>query len=405
MSERLLIRYPLFELLDVRVLHALLDDAVSVEFETGEVLFQEGTTGAWVHLLVEGRVRILRRAESGRDISLGTVQAGELFGEYVLLAPHQHTATCRASSHCVVLKLPVRKIRAALETAGIDSSLLKPLIRLHASMHFLTGRHYLGFMSAPSALTYDGLLKPEHFRGMRTLCGPGLAKDRWFYITAGTAILSDKHGRCLELSPGDCFGSLCLAGRDADETVSTLSELQCLSLRVPDFIDSSIIDSNRDRDRSSEDSQQTRLTRHISPSRFPFFAQHHESDCGLAAFVMISQFLGISAKDTIYQNTANLDQNGLSLLHLRDLARSLLFSAEAYRIDPEHLTDLQCPFIAHLNGGHFIVVYHADDCSVLIADPATSLHSVSEEKLKEIWSGYALLVRRHSREVEGVRSS
>lgn len=395
MFERLLIHYPLFELLDARVLHALLDDAVSAEFETGEVLFQEGTTGAWVHLLVEGRVRILRRAESGRDVSLGTVQAGELFGEYVLLAPHQHTATCRASSHCVVLKLPVRRFRAALATAGIDSRLLKPLIRLHASMHFLTGRHYLGFMSAPSALTYAGLLKPEHFRGMRTLCGPGLAKDRWFYITTGSALLSDKHGRCLELGPGDCFGRLCLTGCESEETVSTLSELQCLSLAVDHFVNDPPPKDTGSRGRSSkpaEESQQSLLTRHLPAGRFPFFPQHDESDCGLAALAMIGEFYHVPARDLIYQTAPKLPECGLSLLQLRDLARSISLSAEAYRIDPEHLCDVVCPFIAHLNDGHFIVVFRADDHSALIADPASSLHSITDEKLKEIWSGYVLTV-------------
>ena len=220
MSERLLIRCPLFELLDPQTLHSLLNESVTLEFETGEVLFQEGATGAWVHLLLDGRVRILRRSESGRDVSLGMVQAGELFGEYVLLTPHLHTATCRTATHCRVLRIPVRNVRASLCEAGIDGSVLKQLIRLQASLNFVTGRHYLGFMSAPSALTYASALRKERFRAMRTLYGPGLAKDRWFFITNGTAMLSDRLGRCLELGPGDCFGSLALS---ADEVAADIA--------------------------------------------------------------------------------------------------------------------------------------------------------------------------------------
>lgn len=397
MSERLLIRYPLFELLPPQALHLLLSDSVTVEFETGEVLFQEGATGAWVHLLLDGRVRILRRAESGRDVSLGMIEAGELFGEYVLLTPHLHTATCRAARVCRVLRIPVRKCREYLHDAGVDGSTLKQMIRLHASMNFLAGRHYLGFMSAISAISYAEWLRPEHFRAMRTLCGPGLAKDRWFQITDGSAMLSDRLGRCLELGPGDCFGSLCLTGREADETVSTLSDLHCLSLRVQDFRTPSSGDSGTGKssgNSSVEDSHQTRLTRHVPRTQFPFCAQHDESDCGLAALVMITQFYGSEMKDAIYHNAADLPENGLSLLQLRDMARSFSFVAEAYRIDSEHLNDVMCPFIAHLSNGHYVVVYFADDRSALIADPATCIHSVSDEKLKEQWSGYVLVVHR-----------
>ena len=396
MSERLLIRYPLFELLDAQVLHALMEDAVSADFETGEVLFQEGATGAWLHFLLEGRVRILRRSESGRDVSLGLVREGELFGEYVLLTPHQHTATCRAASRCRVLRLPVQKVRAALRAAKIDGHLLKQLIRLHASINFVTGRHYLGFMSAPSALAYAELLKPEHFRAMRTLCGPGLAKDRWFHITEGSAILSDKYGRCLELGPGDCFGSLCLTGLHSEETVSTLTELQCLSLAVTDFLPGSgaIGRSNAEySDLSASSDQQSLQTRHIPASRFPFVAQKDESDCGLAALAMVAMFLGVSVTNSIYQQAGELSELGLSLLQLRNLARSVCLCAEAYRIDPEHLQDLVCPFIAHLNDHHFVVVFYADDQRAMIADPATSVHSITDEKLKEIWSGHVITVQ------------
>lgn len=74
---------------------------------------------------------------------------------------------------------------------------------------------------------------------------------------------------------------------------------------------------------------------------------------------------------------------GHETTQLKDLPAMTRFFAEAYRIDPEHLDDLRCPFIAHLSNGHYVVVYFTDERSTLIADPATSLHSVSEEKLKK----------------------
>jgi hypothetical protein len=209
------------------------------------------------------------------------------------------------------------------------------------------------------------------------------------------AVLSDKQGRCLELGPGDCFGSLCLTGRASEETVSTISELQCLSLTVDHFINGPLSKGMASRECSSkpdDESQQSLMTRHLPASRFPRYPQHDESDCGLAALALIGEFHDVPARDLIYQTAPALPDCGLSLLQLRDLARSISLSAEAYRIDPEHLCDVVCPFIAHLNDGHFIVVFHTDDHSALIADPASSLHSITDEKLKEIWSRHLILI-------------
>src|SRR5262249_1938008 len=63
-------RYPLFRLVSPRQL----DDWVAAGQEftcaTGETIFQENTPGAWVYLVRQGRVRILR--ESGRrELTLG----------------------------------------------------------------------------------------------------------------------------------------------------------------------------------------------------------------------------------------------------------------------------------------------------------------------------------------------
>jgi CRP-like cAMP-binding protein len=54
-------------------------------------LFQENTPGAWVHIVLEGRVRILRQS-SRREVSLGMLQTGDVFGEYALLPPRNNTA-------------------------------------------------------------------------------------------------------------------------------------------------------------------------------------------------------------------------------------------------------------------------------------------------------------------------
>lgn len=264
-------------------------------------------------------------------------------------------------------------------------------------MHFVTGRHYLGFMSAPSALTYSSRLQQEHFLALRTLCGPGLAKDRWFLILDGAAVLTDSSGRSHELGPGDCFGSHCLTGRDPGETVSTISATECLSLRSCDFAgpqDSGPWSGVTGAEFFGEGSCQSLLGRPVAVRDFPFFPQFQEADCGLAALAMVLQYHGCSARDSLYSESRLPSDQGFSLLELRNFARFFSFSAEAYRVDMEHVHDVACPFIAHLNDGHFVVVYHTDNRLALVADPAGGVQSITLQTLQANWSGYSLVVRR-----------
>lgn len=69
-------RYPLFGLLDVPQLEILRSAGQEVSFSTGETIFQEGTLGAWVHVVLHGKVRIFRRTPQGNEKTLGLAQGG-----------------------------------------------------------------------------------------------------------------------------------------------------------------------------------------------------------------------------------------------------------------------------------------------------------------------------------------
>lgn len=400
MLQRLLRRYPLFELLDRDAINALVGQSSEWEFSTGEMLFQEGTAGAWVHLLIDGRVRIIRVSSEGGEISLGTARSGELIGEYVLLTPHHYTASCRASRRSSVLRLPIAALRQTLTSAGIDGHLLKKYIRLHASMNFLTGRPYLGFMSATSALTYLDAIRADSYRAMRTIQGPQLADDRWFLIQEGAAVMSSG-GESRELGPGDCFGSrfLMMAGQSA--TVSALTDLKCLTLHRLSFHagDAPLNPPGRGSlglHSVSLDQQSLQAT-HSPVNHFPFRNQQNESDCGLAAIAMIASSLGEPLDHLLAELRKNLPPSGLSLLELRDVSRSIGLQTEVFRVDTDHWADVSPPFIAHFQSGHYVVVYELNSHSVSIADPATSQQTITNQRFSVLASGYVIVVKTNQK--------
>src|SRR5262245_25397495 len=99
MAGAQLTRYPLFGLLSRQQLDDWLAAGQEADYAAGEATFQENSPGAWVYLVRAGWVRILRRS-GPREITLGTLLPGDVFGEYALLRPG-----CRPNSAPEPLRL------------------------------------------------------------------------------------------------------------------------------------------------------------------------------------------------------------------------------------------------------------------------------------------------------------
>ena len=132
-------------------------------FALGETIFQEGSAGCGFTWSWRGRCAILRRSSLGREVSVGVIGRGEVFGEYALLPPHRNTATCRAASPVRLLRLPLLPIKPILTIRFGTGVRLKNWLRLHGLLTYLREQTFLGFMSAPSALAHLDRLEPMEF--------------------------------------------------------------------------------------------------------------------------------------------------------------------------------------------------------------------------------------------------
>ena len=76
-----------------------------MQFEDGEVVFQEGDTGDCLYLLCQGSVRISKLGRGGRQETLGFIEAGQFFGEMSLVDGQPRSAQVTATAHPTVLAL------------------------------------------------------------------------------------------------------------------------------------------------------------------------------------------------------------------------------------------------------------------------------------------------------------
>mgnify|MGYP001823370853 CR=1 FL=1 len=85
-------------------------EAYSSHFERlllkpGEVLFTEGDEGGYAYVVDEGAVKVSRQDPGGAELTLATLERGEIFGELALIdtGPRSATATAMKSSELIML--------------------------------------------------------------------------------------------------------------------------------------------------------------------------------------------------------------------------------------------------------------------------------------------------------------
>jgi CRP-like cAMP-binding protein len=385
MYAKLLTRYPLFRLLSPRQLGDWLAEGQEVACPSGMTLFQENTPGAWAHLVLAGKVRVVRQS-GRREISLGVLLPGDAFGEYALLPPGSNTATCRTAAPSRLLRLPLAPLRAAVEALEPVRRNLKNWLRLHTLLHFHRERTFLGFMSGESALKLHDRLRPAAFPAGQTIQANGLAEDCWYLIDQGTVRLraaGDPDAAGVDLGPGDTFGERALLGSGDLPTAVALSDLRCQVLLRHAFDPSAPA-----RSRVAQ-SYEPRLPGR--PEAHVWVPQLEKSDCGLAALAMVARRRGARVSVEELRRKVTPGPGGLNLQQLRKVAGEVGLPCQSVRVSVDRLGQVSLPAVAHLADGHYVVLHELGPGGVVVGDPAAGVVTWSREHLTRRYSGALLL--------------
>ena len=120
-SPELLRRYRFFGSLDDAQLRAIAMNTTEESFKRGAILFEEGKTAKALYLLLSGSVDLSFHLDQGdapksqRELPVGEINTGEVFGVSALVEPHVLTATARAAQDGSLLKIDGPALRRLLE--------------------------------------------------------------------------------------------------------------------------------------------------------------------------------------------------------------------------------------------------------------------------------------------------
>ena len=74
-------------------------------FDAGETILHEGRTTRSLWFILSGTCEVVKSLPGGEGRVLATLEAGQLFGEMSFFSPAPHSASVRAVSDCVVLRM------------------------------------------------------------------------------------------------------------------------------------------------------------------------------------------------------------------------------------------------------------------------------------------------------------
>lgn len=130
----------------------------------------------------------------------------------------------------------------------------------------------------------------------------------------------------------------------------------------------------------------------ISPASFRFIPQTSEADCGAACLAMIAALYDRPFSIRDYHAMVPTSEDGASMLALLDAARRTGFLAMGIATCTQGLKRLRMPALLHFRR-HYVVLFHIESTFADLMDPRRGHYRLSMGKLKQRWSGLAILLR------------
>ncbi len=130
-------------------------------------------------------------------------------------------------------------------------------------------------------------------------------------------------------------------------------------------------------------------------NKYTIILQQSEEDCGAACLASIAKYHGRTLTINRIRETIGTNQQGTTLLGLKQGADTIGFNARSVKANPGILNQIDrapLPAIIHWQGYHWVVLYGKQGDKYVIADPAIGIRFLSEKELAEAWEDWVCLL-------------
>jgi uncharacterized protein len=132
-------------------------------------------------------------------------------------------------------------------------------------------------------------------------------------------------------------------------------------------------------------------------------SQQYDYSCGAAALATLLKYgYGIDIPEPelirrmmVYSTPEVVVKNGFSMLDMKKFVETIGLRGRGFRVNTDALYHLQIPVLVLMNIDgyeHFVIVKHAENGRVFIADPALGNRIVAEDDFAKTWNGLVFAV-------------
>ena len=213
-------------------------------FAPGATIFVEDEKGgllkrAKMYVLILGEIDMI-----AQDKVIGTVRAGETFGEMAVIAQAARTATARAKTQSTVIGLDEKQFQAALQQKPEFALMLMSIMntRLRSTISRLNASRTLHAGEAKESAVFDkkllaGLVRlmegqePARYDAGKMIMQEGTGGAFMYVVLEGKVAISIKGGVVGRAGPGGVFGEMALVDQSVRAATAS-AETKCALLAI-----------------------------------------------------------------------------------------------------------------------------------------------------------------------------
>ena len=215
-------------------------------FAPGATIFKEDDKGGGLlgkrdrmYVLILGEIEMI-----AQDKVIGTVRAGETFGEMAVIAQAARTATARAKTACTLIGLDDKQFQVALQHKPEFALMLMSIMnsRLRSTISRLNASRALHAGEAKESVVFDkkllaGLVslmggqEPVRYDAGKMIMQEGTGGAFMYVVLEGKVAISIKGGIVARAGPGGVFGEMALVDQSVRAATAN-AETPCALLAI-----------------------------------------------------------------------------------------------------------------------------------------------------------------------------
>lgn len=220
-------RLPMIRQMDSAVRDTLLASAKIVDLKAGAYVCRQNDLDRKLYVLLDGRLRVVKKSSAGRKRTVAFLEPGAVFGEIAFFLGERRAADVTVESKSRLLAIPHDERIASVDRNRSEELQLRIwlLQSLVASPLFRTLP-----ADAFDALTFAGSQK--RFRPGEKIISEGERGDACYIIIQGQTSVVQNFVAINKLYAGDAFGEIALFRPDLLRTASIVADTETLCVRI-----------------------------------------------------------------------------------------------------------------------------------------------------------------------------